>query len=42
MTSSTPSAYYARHPIEKAVSDLGTNLETGLSSNEAINKRKAS
>ncbi|CAG8763043.1 5666_t:CDS:1, partial [Acaulospora morrowiae] len=42
MTSSTPSAYYARQSIERTVSSLGTNLETGLSSNEAINKRKAS
>lgn len=39
---STPSAYYARCTIEKTALELGTNIETGLSTQEAISKRKGS
>ncbi|CAG8498055.1 6825_t:CDS:10 [Diversispora eburnea] len=39
---STPSAYFARCTIEKTASELGTNIETGLSTQEANSKRKGS
>ncbi|CAG8572940.1 15398_t:CDS:10 [Funneliformis caledonium] len=40
MGSSTPSAYFARCTVEKTLSELHTNTETGLTTSEALYKQK--
>ncbi|CAG8524723.1 5145_t:CDS:2 [Scutellospora calospora] len=41
MGSLTPSAYFACCTIEKTTQDLDSNLDTGLSSREAVKKRQS-
>ncbi|CAG8524862.1 106_t:CDS:10 [Dentiscutata heterogama] len=40
MCSLTPSAYFACYTVEKSAQDLDSNLDNGLSSNKAAEKRK--
>ena len=40
MGSSTPSAYFARCTVEKTLSELNTNTESGLTTKEALYKQK--
>ncbi|CAG8644536.1 2952_t:CDS:10 [Gigaspora margarita] len=40
MCSLTPSAYFACYTIEKSAEDLDSNIETGISSSKAVEKRQ--
>ncbi|CAG8741018.1 19708_t:CDS:10, partial [Gigaspora rosea] len=40
MCSLTPSAYFACYTIEKSIEDLDSNIETGISSSKATEKRQ--